>query len=76
MGLGRDNQPIVSAFDGLAHNYFRLAPRVNTSDINDVDPYIEGSIDDPYTFSVVGVPPASKHHDAKAKGTDLDPGLA
>src|SRR4051794_23766958 len=61
---------------GLAHDLLGLPVGVDVGGVHEVDPRVEGAVDDPDRVVVVRVAPGAEHHRAEAEGRDLDAGRA
>src|SRR4051794_1951056 len=61
---------------GLAHDLLGLPAGVDVGGVHEVDPRVEGAVDDPDRVVVVLVAPVAEHHRAEAEGGDLDAGAA
>ena len=73
--LGGENDPRpVDGGQSFAHDDLRFTCRVDIGRIDEVDTFIEGTVDDPDGVGVVGVAPLPEHHGAQAEGTHFDTG--
>jgi len=50
----------------IADDFFGLAGRVDVGGVDEIDPLVQGPLDDPVAIFVVGVPPGAEHHGAQA----------
>jgi hypothetical protein len=55
----------------LPDDLLRLALRVDVGGVDEVDPGVEGSVDDADRVVVIAVPPGAEHHRAETQRADL-----
>src|SRR2546422_7028943 len=73
---GQDDLVALAAGKRLAHDLFRLAPRVHVGGVDEVDPGVQRTVDDPDRLVVIGVAPGPEHHCPQAKWADLHSGAS
>src|ERR1019366_8169639 len=62
--------------EGLADDLLGLALGVDVGGVHEVDPRVEGAVDDADRVFVILVTPGAEHHGAEAERADLDPSAA
>jgi hypothetical protein len=72
--FGGDYDVVAAALQCLADELLRLALRVHVGGVDEVDPCVEGPLDDADAFVVVLGAPVAEHHGAKAQVADRDAG--
>ena len=72
--LAREHDVVAAPGERLADDLLRLALRVDVGGVDEVDPGVEGRVDDPDRLVVVGVAPGAEHHRAEAQLADRDAG--
>jgi hypothetical protein len=72
--LGREHDVVAAPGERLADDLLRLAARVDVGGVDEVDPGVEGAVDDLDALVVVRVAPAPEHHRAEAQRGHLDAG--
>ena len=73
VGLRRQHDPVTPILESLADDLLGLAPRVDIGGVDEVDPRIEGAVDDPGRVLVIGIAPGAEHHRAEANRARLTP---
>src|SRR5258708_40062429 len=76
MHLAGEHDVVAAALECLADDLLGFAPGVHVGGVDEVDPCVQGPVDDPDRVVVVGVSHGPKHHGAQAVGADLDSGPA
>jgi hypothetical protein len=77
MNLGGQYDPLpVFLGQRFAHNLFGFAERVDIGGVDEIDPGIEGAVDDANCFVVVRGAPRPEHHGAQAERAHFDTGAA
>src|SRR5439155_5731117 len=71
--LGSENDSIAPILERFAHDRLRLPSRVHVGGVDEVDPRIERTMDDPDRLLVIGIAPGAEHHRAEAERAHLDP---
>src|SRR5262245_17498746 len=74
--LCREHDRIAPAAQCLADDLFRLAARVHVRGVDEVDPGVQGAVDDADRLVVIRVAPRAEHHRAEAQRGDMDAGAA
>src|SRR5581483_1986732 len=75
VGLGGQDHLIPAAADQrLGHDLLGLPARVDVGRVDEVDPGVEGPVDDPDRFLVVRVAPGAEHHGPEAHRAHLHAG--
>src|ERR1019366_3405504 len=77
MHLGGEHHLVPpSPGEGLTDDLLGLALRVDVGGVDEVDPRVEGPMDDADRVFVILVTPGAKHHGAEAEFADVDPSAA
>src|SRR2546430_4206526 len=76
MDLRRERDAIAPPLERLPDYLLRLTVGIDVCGVDEVDPGVEGPVDDADAIVVVGVPPAAEHHGAQAVCADADAGGA
>jgi hypothetical protein len=74
--LRREHDVVAAALECLADDLLGLTGGVDVGGVDEVDPRIEGAVDDADRVVVVGVAPGAEHHRAEAELGDLDAGAS
>jgi hypothetical protein len=74
--LGGEHDVVTSTPQRLADDLLGLARGVHIGGVDEVDPLVEGRVDDADTVVVVGVAGGTEHHGAQAVDAHLDAGAA
>jgi hypothetical protein len=72
--LGREHDVVAPVLQRLADDLLGLAARVHVGGVDEVDPRVEGAVDDLDRVVVVRVAPAAEHHGAEAQRAHLHTG--
>ncbi len=73
--LRRQHHVVATSGERLADDRLGLAARVHVGGVDEVDPGVEGAMDDRHAVVVVPVAHRPEHHGAEAQLADLDPGV-
>jgi hypothetical protein len=73
---GEDDVVAPAAGQRLADDLLGLALGVDVGGVDEVDPGVQGPVDDPDALVVVGVAPVAEHHRAEAELADRDTGAS
>jgi len=73
---GEDDVVAPPAGQRLGHDLLGLPARVDVGGVDEVDPGVEGGVDDADAVVVVGVAPRPEHHGAQAQGGDPHAGAS
>src|SRR6185369_11009461 len=73
--LGGEDDPLAAVLDRLADDDFGFAVGVAVGGVDEVEPGVEGAVDDPDALFVVRVAPGAEHHRAEAERRDFETGL-
>ena len=66
--LGGEHHVVAAATgQGLTDDLLALAVRVHVGGVDEVDPAIDGAIDQTDAVVVIGVPPRAEHHRAETE---------
>ena len=71
--LRRQHDLVATTGQRLADDRLRLAARVHVGGVDEVDPGVEGAVDDRHAVVVVAVAHRPEHHRPEAQLADLDP---
>src|SRR5580692_6490062 len=74
--LGREHDVVAASLQRLADDLLRFAGGVPVGGVDEVDPGVEGLVDDAGRVFVVGIAAGPEHHRAERVGADLDAGPA
>jgi hypothetical protein len=74
--LSGKHDVVTAARDGLADHLLRLTAAVCVGGIDEVDPRLQGGVDDGGDFVLSGTPDLAEVHRAEHKGADLHAGPA
>src|SRR5262249_36744847 len=64
------------ARERLTDDVLRLPARVHVCGVDEVDPRVQGAVDDAYALVVIGLAPGAEHHRAEAQRADSYTGAA
>ena len=73
--LRRQHDVVATPGQRLADDRLGLAARVHVGGVDEVDPGVEGGVDDRHAVVVVAVAHRPEHHRPEAQLADLDPGV-
>jgi hypothetical protein len=73
---GEDHVVALASRQRLAGDDLTLAGGVDVGGVDEVDPGIEGAVDDAHGVVVISVAPGAEHHVAEADGADRHAGAA
>ena len=62
----------ASAFQSLPDDFFRLSLAIPVGRVDEIDPRVQGPVDDPDRIVVVGIPTRAEHHRTQTVCADLD----
>ena len=74
--LRRQDDVVSSTGDRPADDQLVLAGSVHVGGVDQVDPCVEGALDDPGAFGEVAVAPHPEHHRAQTEAADVHTGIA
>jgi hypothetical protein len=72
--LGGEHDVVPAALERLADDLLGLAARVDVGGVDDVDPGVQGPVDDADALLMVRVAPGPEHHGSQGERADLDAG--
>ena len=72
VGLGGQDHRVAASPQGVADDLLGFALGVHVRGVDEVDPGVQGGVDDPRAVVMVGIAPRPEHHRPQAVGADLD----
>ena len=74
--LGGQHHIIPAAAQRLPDDLLRLPRRIHIRRIDEIDPAVQGGVNDPDAILMIGITPDAEHHRAQAIGAHPHPGPA
>src|SRR5262245_11750588 len=74
--LGGEDDIVTTALERLADDLLRLARTVDVGGVDEIDPGVEGGVDDADRVVVIGVAPRPEHHRAETQLAYRDAGTS